>query len=79
LDGLGLAKGAFAAVHYDHPAIWERIKSLEGLVTADTFTAELPVWQTAPSPSEVGLSEFSFGVRIEESFSKGIDEGYIQG
>lgn len=79
LEGLGLAKGAFAAVHYDHPAIWERIKSLEGLVTAETFTAELPGWQRVSSPCEVGLSEFSFGVRIEESFSRGIDKGYIQG
>lgn len=77
LDGIGLAKGAFAAVHRDRPALWEQIKRLEGLVMAETFTADLPDWQVAPGPCEVGLSEFSFGVRIEESFSKGIDHSYI--
>ncbi len=77
LDGLGLAKGAFVAVHHDRPALWERIRRLEGLVKAETLTAELPDWQVAPSPCEVGLSEISFGVRIEESFSRGIDHGYI--
>lgn len=78
LGELGLAKGAFAAVHQDQPALWERIKSLEGLVTAESFTAELPDWQRIPSPCEIGLSESSFGVRIEESFSRGIDHGYIR-
>lgn len=78
LDGLGLAKGAFAAVHHDRPALWEQIKRLQGLVTAETFTADLPGWQAAPGPCEVGLSEFSFGVRIEESFSRGIDHSYIR-
>ncbi|KPK09781.1 MAG: hypothetical protein AMJ56_09820 [Anaerolineae bacterium SG8_19] len=77
LDGLGLAKGAFVAVHHDRPAIWERIKRLEGVVTTETFMAELPDWQVAPGPCEVGLSEICFGVRIEESFSRGIDHGYI--
>jgi hypothetical protein len=78
LDGLGLAKGAFVAVHHDQPALWERIQSLEGLVTAQTLTAELPGWQMLPSPCEVGLSEFSFGLRIEESFSRGADKRYSQ-
>ena len=78
LDVLGLAKGAFVAVHHDRPAIWERIKRLEGVVTTETFMAELPDWQVAPSPCEVGLSEICFGVRIEESFSRGIDHSYIR-
>lgn len=79
LAELGLAKGAFAAVHYDRPALWDKIEKLGDLVWAETFTAQLPDWQRAPGLGEVGLSENSFGVRIEESFSRGVDHRYIQG
>ena len=78
LAELGLANGAFAAVHYDRPDFWERFENLQDMVTAETFTAELPGWDMTSEPCAVGLSETSFGIRIEESFSSRLDSKYIQ-
>jgi hypothetical protein len=72
LAGLGVAKGAFAAVHRDRPGLWQRLEGLGEIVSAEQFTAELPAWNDKPRRGDLSLNEACFGVRIEESYSRGM-------
>ena len=77
-NNLPAGEGSMAAVFASPARVEAAVVPLREQVSVAAFTAELPDWQVAPSPCEVGLSEICFGVRIEESFSRGIDHSYIR-
>lgn len=78
LAELGFTDGVRAAVHFDRPDVWEKINQQESVVKSDPFTAELPGWPVRPRNCQVGLSEISFGLSIEESSSKDMEVQYAQ-
>jgi len=77
MDRLGLVGGAVAAVHYDQPQVWAAIGMLSSFVQADSFEVEFPTWHNVDRSEVIGLNESVFGVPIEESFARGLDDFYL--
>lgn len=70
LTGLGFTAGVMAAVHFDHPELWEKVEPLKELLRIDSLRAELPAWRVLEAKCRVGLNEIAFGLHIEESIEK---------
>jgi hypothetical protein len=56
--------------------VWEKITDLSEIVTVKPFKTSLPIWKRIPAGNMAGLNEATFGINIEESFSRSLDESY---
>ncbi|MGW8318573.1 MAG: hypothetical protein ACWGPS_04945 [Candidatus Promineifilaceae bacterium] len=78
LETLGLGGSAVAALHFNRSELLEITARLSGRVAVRPFMAELPAWDFEPEPSQARFTESSFGVNVEESFSRSFDSYYIE-
>ena len=76
LAELGFDLGVMAVVHYERSGVAPRLDALEGLVTVETLSAELPVWSSHKIAGQISMSERSLGLRVEESFFRSQDKKY---
>lgn len=78
LTRLGFSPSIMAVVNYDCPELWRQVETIPGLLTAEAFSAKLPAWNGEPNPCQIAFGETSFGVPIEESISKKVDNYYLR-
>ena len=74
LTGLGFVGHTTAVILFDQPDARDKITSLSEIISVKPFKASLPIWQTTPAVEMVGLNEAAFGINVEESFSRSLDE-----
>jgi hypothetical protein len=74
LCALGFVGHTNATILFDQPDVWEIITALSEIVSVQPFKASLPIWESTPTAEAVGLNEAAFGIKIEESFSRSLDE-----
>jgi hypothetical protein len=74
LSEIGFVGQLTAVILFDRPNVWEMITPLTEFVTVQSFRATLPTWEMTSDTETVGLNEAAFGINIEESFSRSLDE-----
>ncbi len=74
LAGLGFVGHTTAVILFDQPDAREKITGLSEIISVNSFEASLPIWERTPAVETVGLNEAAFGINIEESFSRLLDE-----
>lgn len=73
LADLGLTGSTTAAILVNKSEVWEKIAALSEITTVKPFRASLPKWEREAMVDMVGLNEATFGINIEESFSRSLE------